>query len=110
MKWYQRGLVLPAEIKAETGEYVASNDDIAAWVEECAELDQEAKESNQQLLASYTSWKENQGEKAGSMKPFLEKLLTRYPELVRQSFKDNGKTVRGVGGIILNTRSAFIDD
>jgi len=110
MNWYQHGLVLPAEIKAETGEYVASNDDIAAWVEECAELDQEAKESNQQLLASYTSWKENQGENGGSIKPFLEKLLTRYPELVRQSFKDNGKTVRGVGGIILNTRSAFIDD
>ena len=110
MKWYQRGLVLPAEIKAETGEYVASNDDIAAWVEECAELEPAGRVSNQQLLASYNRWKENQGEKGGSIKPFLEKLLTRYPELKKDSYKDNGKSVRGVRGIQLNVLNAFIDD
>jgi putative DNA primase/helicase len=110
MKWYQLGLVLPAEIKEETGEYVASNDDIAAWVEECAELEPAGRVSNQQLLASYNRWKENQGEKGGSIKPFLEKLLTRYPELKKDSFKDNGKTVRGVRGIQLDVLYAFIDD
>ena len=109
VKWYREGLSLPDEICKDTREYVESNDDIAAWFEECAELDLGVQVSNQQLLASYKPWKENLGEQGGSIKPFLDKLLTRFPELTRVAFKDNGKTVRGVRGLRLHHWNAFID-
>ena len=76
--WQQFGLVPPESVSSATGEYLASEDGVGRWLEECTEktlLPKPAPVAD--LYASYRAWGDAGNEYYYSCKRFSQELLTR---------------------------------
>jgi putative DNA primase/helicase len=100
LRWQEAGLAPPAAVVAATTEYLANEDTLAAWLEECCELDPNAFASRTTLFASWKAWTERSREHTGSATRFYERLETR--DGVRASQKREGSApVRGFFGLVI---------
>ena len=77
LTWQRDGLAPPASVLAATADYLAGQDAIAAWIDECCERDPQAWESRADLYASFKAWAERAGEFVLPQRPFLDALETR---------------------------------
>jgi putative DNA primase/helicase len=74
LDWQREGLKVPARVLAYTAEYRAENDPVSEWLEVCCEFRSGASTETGDLLASYRTWAEGNGEKELTAKK-LGKIL-----------------------------------
>jgi putative DNA primase/helicase len=72
--WQERGLAPPEVITAATTAYLDAQDTVAAWLDECCELDANTWERSQTLFASWKAWAERSGQFVGDIKTFRDRL------------------------------------
>jgi putative DNA primase/helicase len=77
IEWQKRGLAPPPAVQAATADYLDAEDAIAAWLDEAGLRDVNAWETTKTLFASWKAWADNAGERAGTMKRFVQNLETR---------------------------------
>ena len=77
LQWQEKGLAPPEAVTAATAAYLEAEDAIAAWIEECCEIEQDHWESSADLFSSWKMCAERAGENAGSAKRFGQALETR---------------------------------
>lgn len=77
LEWQADGLCPPNAVTNATADYLEAEDALAAWLEECCDVNVNAEDSPARL---YKSWKEfatATGETAGAMKNFGDNLVNR---------------------------------
>ena len=77
LKWQQHGLAPPPAVQAATANYLDAEDAIAAWLDETGLRDVNAWEATKTLFGSWKTWADNAGERAGTMKRFVQNLEAR---------------------------------
>jgi len=91
--WQREGLVAPQVVSEATDEYLASEDAIGRWLEECCVRDPSAWTGTTDLFGSWKSWAENNGEFPGSVKRFVRMLEVQGFRQMRRSH------ARGLAGL-----------
>ena len=77
LEWQRVGLAPPAIVRDATEAYLAAEDAIAQWLDECCCHDPAYAERSSVLFANWKSWAEQAGEFAGSQKRFSQALEDR---------------------------------
>jgi putative DNA primase/helicase len=94
LEWQQQGLCPPKAVTDATSDYLTDEDAIAAWLEECCEVNANASDSPARIYESWKAYADRSGELAGSLKAFGPKLEARGFAPPKRS---NGKrTYRGL--------------
>jgi putative DNA primase/helicase len=83
LAWQAEGLNPPKIVTEATEAYLAAEDAIAAWIEECCERDINAFHSQAELFVSWKAWAERSGEYVGSQRGLMQKLEARGCTLSR---------------------------
>jgi putative DNA primase/helicase len=83
--WQSNGLQVPDIVRVESAEYMASNDDMSMWIEECCEHSGSSKAKD--LYSSFAKWKKDRGETAPSQTIWGSRIGA-LPEIKRR--KSNG--------------------
>jgi putative DNA primase/helicase len=91
--WQREGLVAPQVVSEATSEYLASEDAIGRWLEECCVREPSAWTATADLYASWKAWAENGGEFVGSLKRFIRMLEGQ------RLYQERRKNVRGFVGL-----------
>lgn len=97
LTWQSQGLLTPKTVIEATADYLAAEDALALWIEECTEEKDGAWEPATALFSCWKTWAESNREYVGSQKRFSENLAARGFAQVRT------KAARGFGGIRLRT-------
>jgi putative DNA primase/helicase len=74
LAWQREGLKPPRTVTAATAAYLEAQDSMAAWLDECCELDANAWERSLDLFASWKVWAERGGHFVGDAKTFRDRL------------------------------------
>ena len=77
MRWQRDKLSPPKVVSEATAAYLEAEDAIAAWLDECCELDANGWEASGILFLSWTNWATKSGEHVGTQKRFVQALETR---------------------------------
>jgi len=77
MRWQRDKLSPPNVVADATKAYLEAEDAIAAWIDECCELDANAWESSANLFLSWSNWATKSGEHVGTQKRFVQVLESR---------------------------------
>lgn len=77
LEWQRIGLQTPAAVRDATEAYLAAEDAVASWIDDCCEDDPQAWTSSAALFGSWCVWAGAAGEILGSAKNFGQKLETR---------------------------------
>lgn len=65
--WHAEGLAVPESVRAASNDYMADNDDLALWMDECCEIAVDAQCKAGDAYASFSAWKKSRGEHAPSL-------------------------------------------
>lgn len=79
-KWASDGLRIPGSVTDSSREYMAEQNDIELWAEECCDVGEGLRGKSSDLYVSYAAWKQRNGENAGSSKVFSQRLERRFPK------------------------------
>jgi putative DNA primase/helicase len=103
-EWQAEGLRPPKAVLDATDAYLAAEDSLAAWIDDCCERDGEAWASSGELFGSWCRWATKAGEFVGSAKRFGQRLESHgiSPERRRHG--------RGYVGLRLARAEAFADE
>ncbi len=77
LSWQREGLNAPVVVTQATEEYLASEDILACWLDECCAIDQTSWTSASALFTSWHGWCNRNEERPGSQKRFSEQLESR---------------------------------
>jgi putative DNA primase/helicase len=93
LAWQRDGLSPPAVVREATEAYLAAENALASWIDDCCDKDPSAWESSTALFTSWKLWAETSGEPVGTMKAFAQNLE-------RQGFNPKRQTKgRGFTGL-----------
>lgn len=97
LEWQRQGLNPPPIVQEATSKYLAAEDAIGRWIDDCCVRDSNCWTPGTALFASYTQWCERTGER-----PKSQRLLTQALEargLLQDRARVAGKQARGFYGI-----------
>lgn len=77
LSWQREGLNAPVVVTQATEEYLASEDILARWLDDCCAADRTLWTSASVLFASWRDWCDRNEERPGSQKRFSEQLESR---------------------------------
>lgn len=77
IEWQERGLRPPEAVRAATETYLAAQDAVSAWAEECCEPDPDGFETQKDLFGSWSKWAAANGEFVGTRPRFNDALAMR---------------------------------
>jgi putative DNA primase/helicase len=77
LEWQRIGLAPPATVRHATEAYLASEDAVAQWLDECCACDLVYAERSATLFATWKVWAEAAGEFVGSQRRFAQALEDR---------------------------------
>ena len=100
VKWYASGLAIPAAVTTASHEYMSENNDIELWLAECCTRGPQFETTSTDAYASFSQFKANNGEHAGSIKNFS-------PRLERIFDKKKTRTVAKFWGFKVNECATF---
>jgi putative DNA primase/helicase len=72
--WHTSGLMIPEKVRAASADYMATNDDVGLWLDECCNLGHDYAEGAGDLYASFRYWKQERGEHAPSQTTWGERM------------------------------------
>jgi putative DNA primase/helicase len=100
-EWQTEGLKPPEIVRSATDAYLAAEDAIAAWLEECCEVAINSFTGSTQLWVSWSAWAETNGESKTRKGSLIEALKNR-------GFHE-GRTakLRGLNGLRLKSADQF---
>lgn len=75
--WQVNGLMPPAIVTGAALEYLASEDHIGQWIEECCEVGANVRAAAKILFASWSDWAKTSGFEVGSARSLGEQLRSR---------------------------------
>lgn len=99
-KWAATGLAIPPAVADASTAYLAEQNDLALWVDECCARDASATATAGELYRSFQRWKEQAGEHAPSIKSFSQRLERMF---------DKRRIARGIAFTGLRMRQPGID-
>lgn len=113
-KWADSGLLIPQSVQESSREYMAEQNDIELWIDECCNVGDGLRCISTELFQSFSAWKQRNGENAGSIRTFsqrLERLFTkeknkRGREFLRVSLKPDQGDFSG-NAYLKNSRGGF---
>jgi P4 family phage/plasmid primase-like protien len=76
-EWQKNRLNPPKAVLDATEAYLAEEDTVGRWIEECCAVDKIYKAYSSELYANWLAWCERVGERATSQKKFSQTLLDR---------------------------------
>jgi putative DNA primase/helicase len=98
-EWIRGGLKAPEEVRRATGEYRAEMDQLAAFITDCCEVNQDQRAYASDLYKAYKLWCEDAGERRDTQTKFGRRLTEK-------GYENGGKGgARGAAlrlGLILN--------
>jgi putative DNA primase/helicase len=100
LDWQREGLLPPSVVREATEAYLAAENAVANWIDECCDLDQNSWESSQALFASWVMWAQQAGEPIGTQKAFIQSLEAQGFTPARDR-DENRKRLRGFRGLRL---------
>jgi putative DNA primase/helicase len=74
LDWQTNGLVLPAKVQAATGAYFERQDVFTQWLAQETLRGTDLHDTNTRLFRSWSSFAKDNGEDAGTMKAFAERM------------------------------------
>jgi putative DNA primase/helicase len=74
LDWQREGLSPPSIVLKATEAYLASENALGSWIDDCCDRDRDAWESTTVLFDSWKVWAEKAGEPIGTRKDFLNNL------------------------------------
>src|SRR5262249_21968738 len=74
LEWQRIGLAPPHAVLDATAAYLADEDSLAAWMEDCTQREPNAWEASTSLWESWRKWCQRNAEAEGSHKAFGAKL------------------------------------
>lgn len=77
LSWQREGLNPPAVVRQATQEYLASQDVMGRWLEDCCVTQRNCWTAVAALFTSWRDWCEHNQERTGSQKQFSEHLESR---------------------------------
>ena len=77
VEWRKQGLNPPKAVRTATDDYLAGEDALALWMEECCEAGADRFETTGDLFATWKVWAERTGEHVGTRKAFGQRLEER---------------------------------
>jgi putative DNA primase/helicase len=77
LSWQREGLNAPAVVRDATAEYLAAEDALGSWLEECCVLDKCCSSTSAALFEGWKKWCEENGEQCRSQRAFSENLHSR---------------------------------
>lgn len=95
--WQRDGLQAPARVREATNEYLAAQDSLTEWLEECVEAVPDFVTTTKELYGAWRIWTEARGEYPGTEQRFAERLTERG----RQKGRQGGTGRKGFRGIAL---------
>jgi putative DNA primase/helicase len=102
LAWREHGLKPPQMVLDATDQYLASEDAVAMWIDECCTTDVNDYATSATLFASWKEWAEKAGEPIGSRKAFSQGLLDR-------GFKPNRRnTGTGFQGLAVRPKETLL--
>jgi putative DNA primase/helicase len=101
LAWQSEGLHAPKAVTDATANYLAAEDALARFLEDCTVKKDGAWESASGLFACWKKWSDTAGEYAGSQKRFSENLAARGFTPMRT------KAARGFSGIRLRANGGI---
>jgi putative DNA primase/helicase len=72
LAWQRDGLSPPPVVREAAEAYLAAENALAGWIDDCCDRDPNAWASSTALFASWVLWAEKAGEPAGTMKAFTQ--------------------------------------
>jgi P4 family phage/plasmid primase-like protien len=104
LEWQRFGLAPPPVVRAATEEYLAQEDSLARWIEECCVTGRQHWGIGAKLWESWKSWAKGNNEELGTRKAFAQALqICGHPPCTSQY-------VRGYDGIDLLPNTAEWSD
>ena len=76
-EWRRQGLNPPKAVRTATDDYLAGEDALAIWIEECCEPDVNWFETTGDLFANWKAWAERTGEYVGTRKALGQRIEER---------------------------------
>lgn len=73
-KWAESGLAIPRVVTEASNEYMAEQNDLKLWLDECCEQSPNLRQGVNHLYQSFSVWKQSNGEHAPSVKSFSQRL------------------------------------
>jgi len=95
LKWQKEGLGIPTAVTQATEEYRSDQDALGRFIDECCELDVNARIKTSELFKAYKTWCDESGDQAEKNNEFGKSLRKRGFELSRT------KSARFYNGITL---------
>jgi putative DNA primase/helicase len=77
LAWQRIGLAPPPVVRDATDQYLADEDTLAQWIDECCDCDKLYAESSAKLFESWKAWAEKTGEFVGIQRQFTQALKER---------------------------------
>ncbi|MEH6556306.1 MAG: phage/plasmid primase, P4 family [Oceanicoccus sp.] len=77
VEWYANGLKPPEKIIRASAEYMESQDDLAAWIEECCITGANCKQGSGDLYRNFTRWKDARNEPVWSQTEWGKEMATK---------------------------------
>ncbi len=105
LAWQREGLNAPAVVQQATADYLAAEDALGRWLEECCEKNNASRTQVSVLFENWRSWCERNQEHGGSQKWFSENLASRG--LARHKTR-TGRVFAGIGLVTDVTGTAVI--
>lgn len=81
--WRARGLAVPAAVRDSTADFQADSDPVGNFVEECTDLDEEARMPAGRLYAAYAKYCRESAMEPRTMKTFARRLKERGIKWIR---------------------------
>jgi len=94
LAWQREGLGEPEEIEVATETYREESDPVGCFIEDCCELDPEAKTSTSKLYEAFVEWCKDSGESFMKAKRFNMRLAERDFTKVRIGNKRGWRGLR----------------
>jgi putative DNA primase/helicase len=101
LEWQRTGLGAPETVTAATGAYLAEEDTIARWIEDCCEVKRTLWTPATALFDSWRRWAESNQEPAGSQKKFSQALESHGFVSERRRVQAAKNPLRGFLGICI---------
>lgn len=94
LEWQIGGLCPPSTVMDATAEYLAAEDTLGTWIDECCSTkDASAKTRSSVLYGGFRAWKEARGERAPSQVRFSAQMEQRF---VKESGANHCRVFQGI--------------
>jgi putative DNA primase/helicase len=92
LEWQRIGLQKPASVKEATHAYLAEEDTMGKWIEECCTVKKSLKVKSSEAYKAYAKYVDDAGEGVVSQKRFSQRMISRGFEIK----SSNGSWIFGI--------------